>query len=245
MLRNYKLTVSYDGSRYYGWQIQPGKPTIQGKLQAVLGVMCGKEVLVTGAGRTDGGVHAKAMTASVHMDTSLSDTEIRDYLNRYLPDDIAVSDVKIASERFHARYNALSKTYRYTCYCGEVKTVFDRKYVLHLDAVPDVERMRQAAQYFIGEHDFKSFCGNSHFKKSTVRRINYIDVKLRRGYLYITYNGSGFLQNMVRIMTGTLLEVGFGKREPEEIQEILAARNRTAAGYTVPPQGLCLIRVEY
>lgn len=245
MERNYKLTVSYDGSRYYGWQVQPGKKTIQGKLQDVLGVLCGKEVLVIGAGRTDAGVHARAMTANVHMDTDLSEAEIRDYLNRYLPEDIAVSEVKIASDRFHARYNALTKTYRYTCFCGPVKSVFDRKYLLRLDAVPDVERMRRAAALLLGEHDFKSFCGNSHFKKSTVRRLDAIDIRLRRDYLTITCTGTGFLQNMVRILTGTLLEIGFGKREPEEIPAILAALDRTAAGYTVPPQGLCLIKVDY
>lgn len=245
MERNYKLTVSYDGTRYYGWQSQPDKTTIQGKIQSVLKVMCGQDVLVIGAGRTDAGVHARAMTANVHMDTPLSEDEIRDYLNKYLPEDIAVTEVKIASDRFHARYNALSKTYCYTCYCGKVKSVFDRKYILHLDKEPDVEKMHEAAEYLIGEHDFKSFCGNSKFKKSTVRRIDSIDIRLKHRYLYITFTGSGFLQNMVRILVGTLLDVGFGKTQPDEISEILEGRDRLLAGPTVPPCGLSLIRVNY
>ena len=245
MEHNYKLTVSYDGTRYYGWQAQPDKKTIQGKLQSVLEVLCNKEVLVIGAGRTDAGVHARAMTANVHMDTALSEDEIRNYLNKYLPEDIAVTEVKIASDRFHARYNALSKTYRYTCYCGNVKSVFDRKYILHLDKTPDIDKMIEAAEYLVGEHDFKSFCGNSKFKKSTVRRIDSIDIRLKHNYLYITFCGSGFLQNMVRILVGTLLDVGYGKTQPDEMEEILQGRDRLLAGPTVPPQGLCLIKVNY
>jgi tRNA pseudouridine38-40 synthase len=245
MQHNYKLTVSYDGTRYYGWQAQPDKTTIQGKIQSVLNIMCSQEVLVIGAGRTDAGVHARAMTANVHMDTPLSEDEIRDYLNKYLPEDIAVTEVKIASDRFHARYNALTKTYRYTCYCGNVKSVFDRKYILYLDKQPDIDKMQQAAQYILGEHDFKSFCGNSKFKKSTVRRMDDIDIRLKRGYLYITFTGSGFLQNMVRILVGTLLDVGFGKIAPDELEEIIAGRDRLLAGPTVPPQGLCLMKVNY
>ena len=245
MEHNYKLTVSYDGTRYYGWQSQPDKVTVQGKIQSVLEVMCGQPVLVIGAGRTDAGVHAKAMTANVHMDTPLNEDDIRDYLNKYLPEDIAVTEVRIASDRFHARYNALGKTYRYTCYCGKVKSVFDRKYVLRLDKAPDVEKMREAAEYLVGEHDFKSFCGNSHFKKSTVRRIDEIDIRLKHDYLYITFNGSGFLQNMVRILVGTLLDVGFGKTAPDEVSEILEGCDRLLAGPTAPAHGLCLIKVDY
>ena len=230
MKQNYKLTVAYDGSRYYGWEHQPDKPTIQGKLEDVLSRMTDAPVDVIGAGRTDAGVHAKAMTASAVLDTALSPEDIRDYMNRYLPDDICVREVRAASERFHARYKAVGKTYCYTCYVGALKPVFDRKYVLTLDGVPDVAAMQRAAALLVGEHDFKSFCGNPKMKKSTVRLVDH---------------GTGFLQNMVRILVGTLLEVGFGKRPAEQMPAILESRDRTQAGYTVPPQGLCLVKVDY
>ena len=245
MKQNYKLTVAYDGSRYYGWEHQPDKPTIQGKLEDVLCRMTDAPVDVIGAGRTDAGVHAKAMTASAVLDTALSPEDIRDYMNRYLPDDICVREVRAASERFHARYKAVGKTYCYTCYVGALKPVFDRKYVLTLDGVPDVAAMQRAAALLVGEHDFKSFCGNPKMKKSTVRLVDSIEIVQKRDYLYLNFHGTGFLQNMVRILVGTLLEVGFGKRPAEQMPAILEARDRTQAGYTVPPQGLCLVKVDY
>ena len=154
MEQNYRLTIAYDGSRFFGWERQPDKDTIQGKLEAVLGALQGHPVNVIGAGRTDAGVHARAMTASVVLDVTETPDALRDYLNRYLPDAIAVREVKEAAPRFHARYNALGKTYRYTCHTGPVKPVFDRKYVTLLDYDPDVEKMRQAAAYLLGENDF-------------------------------------------------------------------------------------------
>ena len=245
MKQNYKLTVAYDGSRYYGWEHQPDKPTIQGKLEDVLSRMTDAPVDVIGAGRTDAGVHAKAMTANAVLDTALSPEDIRDYMNRYLPDDICVREVRAASERFHARYKAVGKTYCYTCYAGALKPVFDRKYVLTLDGVPDVAAMQRAAALLVGEHDFKSFCGNPKMKKSTVRLVDSIEIVQKRDYLYLNFHGTGFLQNMVRILVGTLLEVGFGKRPAEQMPAILESRDRTQAGYTVPPQGLCLVKVDY
>lgn len=245
MKKNYKLTVSYDGSRYFGWEHQPDKPTIQGKLEDVLSKMVGEFTDVIGAGRTDAGVHAKAMTANCAFETDLSCDEIRDYFNRYLPDDICVSEVREASERFHARYKAVGKTYCYTCYVGKLKPVFNRKYVLTLDYQPDVEKMQQAAKILEGEHDYKSFCGNSQMKKSTVRTVDSIEIVQKKDYIYFNFHGSGFLQNMVRIMVGTLLEVGQGKLTVQRVEEILNAKDRKTAGYTVPPQGLCLVKVDY
>ena len=245
MTQNYKLTIRYDGSRYYGWEHQPDKPTIQGKLEDVLTRMTGVPVDDIGAGRTDAGVHARAMAANAVLDTALAPEEIQDYMNRYLPDDICVLDVRAASERFHARYKAVGKTYCYTCYVGRLKPVFDRKYVLTLDYEPDVEAMQRAAALLVGEHDFKSFCGNPKMKKSTVRLVDSIEIVRKRDYIYLNFHGTGFLQNMVRILTGTLLEVGQGKRAPEQMPDILQARDRTRAGYTVPPQGLCLMKVDY
>lgn len=246
MKRNVKLTISYDGSRYYGWEHQPEiELTIQGKIENVLKEMVGEEVEVLGAGRTDAGVHAKGMTANVYLDTDMSEDEIMTYMNRYLPDDIGILDVVFASERFHARYNAVGKTYRYTCYYGKTKPVFDRKYVYVLDRHPDIQAMRDAAQILMGEHDFASFCANPRMKKSTVRIVDKIEIEERRGYIYFTYHGTGFLQHMVRILTGTLLEVGFHKRTPENMKELINIRDRKQAGFTAPAQGLCLIEVDY
>ena len=244
-MKNYKLIIEYDGSRYYGWQRQPGQNTIQGKVENILSILCGKEIEVIGAGRTDAGVHARGMAANAFMDTPLSAEEIRDYLNRYLPDDIAVREVREASPRFHARYNAIGKTYRYTCFDGPVKSVFDRKYYTPLCEAPDLERMRRAARILEGEHDFRNFCVNPRMKKSTVRRVDRIDIEREGDYLLFTVHGTGFRQNMVRIMVGTLLEVGFGRMEPEQVREALEARERQKAGPTAPAQGLCLLSVDY
>lgn len=246
MEKNYKLKISYDGSRYFGWEHQPDRETIQGKIETVLARMLDKDMVdVIGAGRTDAGVHARAMIANVHLDTQMSPEEIRDYANRYLPDDIAILEVREAADRFHARYKAVGKTYRYTCFDGPVKPVFDRKYYTPLDQELDVEAMQEAAHFLEGKHDYKSFCGNSRMKKPTVRIVDTITVRRRKGYVYLTFHGTGFLQNMVRIMSGTLIEVGLGRKRPEEVGEILEACDRKVAGPTAPAKGLCLLKVDY
>ncbi len=246
MEKNYKLKISYDGSRYFGWEHQPDRETIQGKIETVLARMVDKDMVdVIGAGRTDAGVHARAMIANVHLDTQMSPEEIRDYANRYLPDDIAILEVREAADRFHARYKAVGKTYQYTCFDGPVKPVFDRKYYTPLDQELDVEVMQEAAHFLEGKHDYKSFCGNSRMKKSTVRIVDTITVRRRKGYVYLTFHGTGFLQNMVRIMSGTLIEVGLGRKRPEEVGEILEACDRKVAGPTAPAKGLCLLKVDY
>ena len=246
MEKNYKLKISYDGSRYFGWEHQPDRETIQGKIETVLARMVDKDMVdVIGAGRTDAGVHARAMIANVHLDTQMSPEEIRDYANRYLPDDIAILEVREAADRFHARYKAVGKTYQYTCFDGPVKPVFDRKYYTPLDQELDVEAMQEAAHFLEGKHDYKSFCGNSRMKKSTVRIVDTITVRRRKGYVYLTFHGTGFLQNLVRIMSGTLIEVGLGRKRPEEVGEILEACDRKVAGPTAPAKGLCLLKVDY
>ena len=245
MEKNYKLTIAYDGTRFFGWERQPDRETIQGKLESVLEKLCGAPVDVIGAGRTDAGVHARAMVASVRLDVKESCEEIRDYMNRYLPDAIAVREVKEAGDRFHARYNALGKTYRYTCFVGDVKPVFDRRYVTMLDYGVDVEKMRRAAAILTGEHDFRSFCGNPRMKKSTVRLVDSITIEQNRDRIHFTFHGTGFLQNMVRILVGTLLEVGRGYWEVDYVQTILEAKDRKLAGPTAPPEGLCLMKVDY
>jgi tRNA pseudouridine38-40 synthase len=203
------------------------------------------EVNLIGAGRTDAGVHARAMTASALLETKLSEAQIQEYMNTYLPEDISINEVKVCSDRFHARYNAIGKTYRYTCWYGASKPVFDRKYVTVLESEPDVDRMREAARFLVGEHDFKSFCGNPKMKKSTVRNVDVINIEKTGNYIRFYFHGNGFLQNMVRILTGTLLEVGYGNISPEQVMDILNACDRKLAGPTARPEGLCMMKVDY
>ena len=252
MLQNYRLIIRYDGTRYQGWQKQTKTDrTIQGKLEAVLERMLATEgaeqtsVQVIGAGRTDAGVHARAMTANVFLETEKSPEELQIYLNTYLPEDISADHVCIASPRFHSRFHALGKTYCYTCFCGAGKPVFDRHYVTVLPEKPDIDKMRLAAKALIGNHDYKAFCGNPKMKKPTVRRLDEIRIAEEGDYLRISYRGNGFLQNMVRILTGTLLEVGFGRMDPESIPAVLASKDRSQAGPTAPAAGLCLMKVHY
>ena len=250
MNTNYRLTIRYDGTKYRGWEHQPDTDmTIQGKIEHVLARMLelpeGEVPEVISAGRTDAGVHAENMIANVWMDTRKSPEQIRDYCNLYLPEDICIKEVAVAGERFHSRYNAIGKTYCYTLYLGECKPIFDRKYVWQPPLPLDVPAMREAALLLIGEHDFASFCGNARMKKSTVRTVDTIDFKREGDYLRITFHGNGFLQYMVRIITGTLVEVGQGKRTPESMTELLAAKDRKKAGATAPAKGLTMMKVDY
>ena len=246
MEKNYKMILTYDGTRYLGFERQKHTDmTIQGKLEGVLERMTGKQIEVIGCSRTDAGVHAKGMTANVKLDSGLSPKELCAYLNRYLPEDICVKEVSLASERFHSRYNASGKTYCYTCYIGDEKPVFDRKYVYTVEGDLNLAAMKKAAELLIGQYDFASFCANKKMKKSTVRTIDKIELVSKNGYLYITVHGDGFLHHMVRIMVGTLLEVGWGKRTPESMTELLEAKDRAKAGVTAPAQGLCLMSVDY
>ncbi len=244
-MTNYKFEIRYDGTRYYGWEHQPKLDTVQGKLEAVLEKLDGGPVEVIGAGRTDAGVHAKGMVANAKLRTDPDPDTLRDYMNRYLPEDICVTDARAASELFHARYKAVGKLYTYTFWIGPLKPVFDRKFVTVLDKEPDLPAMREAAAYLIGTHDYTSFCGNPRYKRSCVRTVDSIEIVRRKSYLYLNFHGSGFLQNMVRIMTGTLLQAGNGEIEPAYVKEILEGRNRYLAGPMAPAQGLCLMKVDY
>lgn len=248
MKRNIKLILEYDGTRYDGWQKQGNtENTIQGKLEAILTRWTGEETEVHGSGRTDAGVHARGQVANFHVDAKRCGNaeEAKQYLNQYLPEDIRVLDAKEVPERFHSRLNAVGKTYIYYVETGDKKSVFDRKYVFGLGEALDVDAMRAAASILVGEHDFKSFCSNKKMKKSSVRRLDVIQIEKEGSRISFCYTGNGFLYNMVRILTGTLIEVGLGKRKPEEMAGILAAENREAAGMTAPPEGLFLASVEY
>lgn len=245
-MSNYRMVIQYDGTRYRGWQILGDSDvTIQGKLAAVISQMTGEEVSVIGSGRTDAGVHAIGQVANFHLQGNFDERELLAGLNRYLPEDIAVSSMELVDDRFHSRYQAVRKTYRYRIHTGEIPEVFERKYVYDYRMTLDAGRMREAAGLLCGTHDFKSFCGNRRMKKSTVRTIYEIRIEELPGELQLFFTGDGFLQNMVRILTGTLIEIGDGRRKPRDIEKILDAKDREAAGYTAPACGLALLHVEY
>lgn len=247
-MTNFKLTIQYDGTRFSGWQKQGNTDnTIQGKLENILSKMTDEEIEIHGSGRTDAGVHAIKQIANFKTNSVLSDseTEIRDYLNKYLPLDIRVLDVMTVDNRFHARLNAKGKHYRYTIDNGDVANVFQRKYMTRLTENYDIDAMKKAAGLLIGEHDFKSFCDNKRMKKSTIRKISDIQINNSDGIITIDFYGNGFLYHMVRILTGTLLMVGTHEISCDDILTIIEKKSRDAAGFTAPPQGLCLVEVDY
>ena len=246
-MKNFKLTIQYDGKRYNGWQRQGNTDkTIQGKIEQILSKMFGHAVEINGAGRTDAGVHAQAQIANVKINTDKNAEEIQDYLNEYLPNDIAITACEEMPERFHARLNAKGKHYCYRLCDGGVPDVFMRNYVCAWPNDLDMERMRKAAKYLIGTHDFRAFSSvNKRFKKSTVRTIDAIEITRTKQTICFDLYGTGFLYNMVRIIVGTLVEVGEGKREPHSMTEILNHLDRQMAGVTMPPQGLMLEEVFY
>jgi len=245
-MKNYKITIQYDGTRYKGWQVQKSTDmTIQGKIQAVLSEMTGQEIEVIGSGRTDAGVHAYGQVANFHLPEHFSKEAVLEYLNHYLPMDIAVLNMEEVDERFHARYHATSKNYVYRIHTSMIPNVFERKYMYTYTEPLDIGKMREAAKHLIGTHDFMAFCGNKKMKKSTIRTVTSIDIQEKEGEIQIFYTGDGFLQQMIRIITGTLIEVGNGTKQPEDILSIMESKVRENAGYTVPPDGLILKQVYY
>ena len=245
-MRNFKITIQYDGTRYRGWQVQNSTDmTIQGKIQNVLSQMTGQEIEVIGSGRTDAGVNAYGQVANFHLPEHFEADEIMEYLNHYLPMDIAVVDIEEVDERFHARFHAVSKTYTYRIHRSKIPNVFERKFMYTYTEALDINAMREAAKLLVGTHDFMAFCGNKKMKKSTERTITDILIEEIRDELRISYTGDGFLQNMIRIITGTLIEVGNGTKNVSQISEILKSKERQNAGYTVPPEGLALKEVSY
>ncbi len=244
-MRNLRLDICYDGTRYRGWQRLPGADnTIQGKLEQILSRILGETVEVTGSGRTDAGVHAKLQTVNFHCGSTMTCEDILSQLRRYLPEDIGIYSCRDVSPRFHARLNAKQKTYRYRIWNSEMPCVFDRRFVTVFPQKLDIERMRRAAAHLHGTHDFSAFCANKHMKKSTVRTIFSVDISVIGDEVQLTVTGNGFLHNMVRILVGTLVEVGLGHREPDSIPE-LYGKARSEAGMLMPPTGLCLMEVTY
>lgn len=244
---NYKITIQYDGTKYRGWQVQRNTDmTIQGKLQTVISRFLGYDIEIIGSGRTDAGVHALGQVANFHANDCVDEVIFIQSVNNYLPEDIAITSIEKVDGNFHARYSALEKTYRYRIHTGDYSNVFERKYLYNYkgDSL-NIDKMKEAANYMLGEHDFKCFCGNKHMKKSTVRNVTNINITKNHNEIDIEYTGNGFLQNMVRIMTGTLIEVGDGSKNASDIPAIIAGQNRELAGYTAPASGLCLVNVTY
>jgi tRNA pseudouridine38-40 synthase len=245
-MRNIRLLVQYEGTRYQGWQRQQStENTIQGKLETLLGRMCGEPVELQGSGRTDAGVHALGQVANFHTECDMPVEEMQTYINHYLPEDIAVVEVREAAPRFHSRLNACGKHYEYRVINSDIPDVFRRRYALEVPEPLDVEAMERAAALLLGEHDFQSFTSARKGKKSTVRRIDEIRITRDGNLLCFSFKGDGFLYHMIRILMGTLLEVGMGRKSPESMEAILESRNREQAGMLVPAKGLTLVEVYF
>ncbi|MGD9568882.1 MAG: tRNA pseudouridine(38-40) synthase TruA [Sedimentibacter sp.] len=240
------MIIQYDGTRYKGWQKQTEKVnTIQGTLENILNKILKEDIQLVGCGRTDTGVHALNYTANFHTNSNMLIDDMGKYICENLPDDIALLSIKNASERFHARYNILSKTYMYRINNSGVKNIFDRRYIHYIGEKLDLEKMRNCSQILIGTHDFQSFTTLKSKTKSTVRTINYINIEENDNVIEIEVNGNGFLWNMVRIILGTLIEAGKGKLTISDIGNILNAKTRAEAGPMVPAKALFLKDVEY
>lgn len=245
-MANFRLDLCYDGSRYRGWQrLGDSEHTIQGKLEQVISRMVGKPTEVIGSGRTDGGVHAMGQVANFHAETVLSAAEILAYLRRYLPEDIGVLAVTEVDPRFHSRYQAAEKTYRYRIWNADVPCVFERKYVWQVPEPLNLDAMAAGAALLLGTHDFLPFSSLKKSKKSTVRTLKQLEINRVGPELQITAVADGFLYHMVRILVGTLVDIGQGKLLPAEISAVFEAGVRADAGQTAPPQGLCLMEVKY
>ncbi len=252
-MSNYRITIKYDGARYKGWQRlgkDAGGDTITSKLESVYSQLCGEDIRVIGSGRTDAGVHAMAQVANFHTERTLSDREILEYSARYLPDDIAVIAAEKVDDRFHARYQVIEKNYLYQIDTGLYPDPFQRKYAWHISDPLDYPAMRKAAEYLIGTHDFAGFTSMKSKTKSTEKNLTVVNIREPESssispIAIIRFSGEGFLHNMVRIITGTLVEVGLGTRIPDNIMAILKDGKRDKAGARAPAKGLFLESVKY
>lgn len=245
-MQNYKLTLCYDGTKYKGWQRQGNTDnTIQAKLEALLSRLLGTPVEVSGSGRTDAGVHAYCQVCSFRADTEMSAEDILSALRRYLPEDIGAVSLTKAAPDFHARLSCREKSYLYRIWNSDLPNVFSRRYTYTFPDALNISEMRRAAALMLGRHDFTSFCANKHMKKSAVRELRSIEIYRHEEELRILLTGDGFLYNMVRIIVGTLIEVGIGARSADSIPDILRAKDRSQAGFTAPAQGLALYEVKY
>ena len=244
-MRNIRLDICYDGTRYNGWQRQTAHDnTIQGKLETALSRILGEPIEISASGRTDTGVHARGQVANFHTGSAMDCAALLAELRRYLPEDIGIYSCREVSPRFHARLNALEKTYQYRLWNSAAPCVFDRRFVAVMEEQLDVQAMNTAAQLLLGTHDFSAFCANKKMKKSTVRTIKSFTVERLGEEVRFTVTGNGFLHNMVRILVGTLVEVGRGERNPGSLPDLFGGK-REDAGFLAPGKGLCLMEVRY
>ena len=244
-MRRIKLIVAYDGTEYSGWQIQPEAPTIEMYLDKAIHELTGENVHVTGASRTDASVHAYGNVAVFDTESTIPGDRFTFALNRFLPDSIVIQDSWEVAGDFHPRHCNTRKTYEYRILNTAVPLPQKRNFTWHVAGSIDIEKMREAAAYIVGEHDFKSFCCVRTQAESTVRTIYSLEVLQEGNEIIIRIKGNGFLYNMVRIITGTLIQVGKERFEPEYVKQMLEAKDRTVAGQTAPPQGLTLVGIEY
>lgn len=245
-MRNLKMILEYDGTRYKGWQKQKKDVlTIQDKIETVLSKMTEEDIQVIGCGRTDSGVHAENYVANFHTNCDFTVDYMLDYLYEFLPEDIVVKSMKDTSERFHARYNSKTKTYVYRINTNKFRNVFNKKYCYHYNSNLNIEAMKEAASSLIGTHDFQSFTRLKSNSKSTIRAITYIDIRKNENIVEIEINGNSFLLNMVRIIVGTLLEVGKGNITPLDVEKMLEEKKRADSSLIVPAKGLCLKDIQY
>ncbi len=244
-MKTIKLTIEYVGTRYAGWQVQDNDLTVQQKMEEALVKILGEKVRLISSGRTDAGVHAHGMVAHFQTERDLPLSAFREGVNRHLPEDIAVQKAEFAPPGFHARYSAEGKWYRYIILQAPVRAPLLQPFCWHIRTPLNVETMQNAAESFIGCHDFAGFRSSSCDAQTTIREIFSISVHQEDKKIIIDIKGSGFLKNMVRRMTGTLVEIGMGKKLPTEIEEMLSRGKDAPAGRTAPPQGLCLMEVWY
>lgn len=243
--RRIKLVVHYDGSIYHGWQRQPGHPTIQQMLEDGLHRLCGCEVEVVGSSRTDAGVHALGQVAHCDLDSPVPTENFVKALNNLLPGDIAIAEAAEVPGTFDAISSTKSKLYRYTIYTGAIRPVLEIRHCWHRPGELDIAKMNQAAALLVGQKDFKSFASTADQRQSSVRTVLRCDVSRHESYIYVGVEADGFLYNMVRNIVGTLMEIGRGRWEPEQINLILDAKDRAAAGPIAPAAGLCLMQINY
>mgnify|MGYP004577306371 CR=1 FL=1 len=244
-MRNIRLTIEYDGKDYNGWQKQPNKLNIQGEIERAIFNIMHEEVDLIGSGRTDAGVHSLGQVANFKTNSNFPIEKMPIALNSQLKNSIVIKKAEEVDERFHSRYNAKNKTYRYIINNSKTGTAIYRNLEYCYPFELDVEKMQKAAKYFEGEHDFKAFKSSGTSGKNSVRTIYKAEVKKDGERIIIELTGNGFLYNMVRIISGTLLDVGLGKIKPEEISKIIESKNRQNAGKTLPAHGLYLVCVEY
>lgn len=244
-MRNIKLTIEYDGKGFNGWQKQPNKLNIQGEIERAIYNITKEEVDLIGSGRTDAGVHAFGQIANFKTNSNISIEKMAIAINSQLKNSIVVKKAEEVDERFHSRYNAKRKTYRYVINNTEYGSAIYRNLEYHFPIKLNVENMKEAAKFFEGEHDFKAFKSSGTSGKNSVRTIYKAEVRTDGERILIELTGNGFLYNMVRIISGTLLDVGLGKIEPSEIEDIINSKDRTRAGKTLPAHGLYLVKVNY